>query len=97
MIEIGNKPISANSRSARATLEFMDGNYDTAARLWSEADAIAESIGNFWGRAMSLGSSAWIPARSRSRFRRAAAHLARRRNSRSRRRLRWPPTSSAGR
>ena len=59
--EIGNKPISANSRSARATLEFMDGNYDTAARLWSEADAIAESIGNFWGRAISLGSSAWMP------------------------------------
>jgi predicted ATPase/class 3 adenylate cyclase len=57
--EIGNRPISANSRSTRATLEFMDGSYDTAKRLWDEANGIAESIGNFWGRSMSIGGSGW--------------------------------------
>ena len=59
--EIDNKPIDANSRSTQATLEFMDGNYDTATRLWTEANGIAESIGNFWGRSMSRGASAWVP------------------------------------
>jgi len=56
--KIDNKPIGANSRSTRASVEFMDGNYDTATRLWSEANGIAESIGNFWGRSMAIGGSA---------------------------------------
>jgi ATP/maltotriose-dependent transcriptional regulator MalT len=58
--EIDDKPMAANSRSARAYAEFMDGDYDTATRLWTEANGIAESIDNFWGRSMSLGASAWV-------------------------------------
>jgi len=58
--EIDNKPIGANSRSQRAMVEFMDGNYDPAMRLWSEANGIAESIDNFWGRSMAIGLSASI-------------------------------------
>jgi len=57
---IDNKPIGANSRSARADIEFMEGKYDTATQLWTEARGIAESIGNYWGRAMSLGASPWV-------------------------------------
>ena len=57
---IDNKPIGANSRSARADIEFMEGKYDTATQLWTEALGIAESIGNYWGRAMSLGASPWV-------------------------------------
>jgi len=56
--EIDNKPIAANSRCTRATLEFMAGDYDTALRLNREAGGIAEEIGNYWGRSMSIGDSA---------------------------------------
>ena len=58
--EIDNKPSGANSRNQRAMVEFMDGNYDPAMRLWSEANGIAESIDNFWGRSMAIGLSASI-------------------------------------
>ncbi|HEY5521510.1 MAG TPA: adenylate/guanylate cyclase domain-containing protein [Candidatus Limnocylindrales bacterium] len=57
--EIDNKPIAANSRSTRATLEFTAGDYDTALRLYGEAGGIAEGIANYWGRSMSMGASAW--------------------------------------
>jgi class 3 adenylate cyclase/tetratricopeptide (TPR) repeat protein len=57
--EIDNKPIAVNSRSTRATLEFAAGDYDAALRLDGEADGIAEGIGNYWGRSMSIGDSAW--------------------------------------
>ena len=56
--EIDNKPIAANSRCTRATLEFMAGDYDLALRLDREAVGIAESIGNDWGRSMSIVDSA---------------------------------------
>jgi predicted ATPase len=56
--EIGNKPMAVNSRSSRALLEFMAGDYDLALRLDRQAGGIAESIGNDWGRSMSIVSSA---------------------------------------
>jgi hypothetical protein len=37
----------------------MDGDYDTALRLFGEAIGIAEGIGNFWGRSMSLAWVGW--------------------------------------
>ena len=55
--EIDNKPITTNSLAARATLEMMDGDYDSALRLCGEAAGIAAGIGNFWGQSMSL---AWV-------------------------------------
>ena len=58
--EIDNKPLTANSLSSRATVEAMDGDYDTALRLWGEGLGIAEGIGNFWGRSMSMGWLAWM-------------------------------------
>ena len=58
--EIDNKPLVANSLATRATLEAMDGDYDTALRLWGEAIGIAEGIGNFWGRSMSMGWLGWM-------------------------------------
>ena len=57
--EIDNKPIAANSRSTRGTLEFTSGDYDTALRLQGDATGISESIGNYWGRSMSTGGSGW--------------------------------------
>ena len=57
--EIANKPLTANSLSTRATLDVMDGDYDTALRLWGEAIGIAEGIGNFWGQSMSLAWVGW--------------------------------------
>jgi class 3 adenylate cyclase/tetratricopeptide (TPR) repeat protein len=56
--EIGNRPIAANSRSTQGTVEFTAGDYDTALRLYREAGGIAENIGNYWGRSVSLGFSA---------------------------------------
>jgi predicted ATPase/class 3 adenylate cyclase len=55
--EIDNKPLIANSLATGATLDVMEGDYDTALRRWGEAIGIAEGIGNFWGRSMSL---AWV-------------------------------------
>lgn len=57
--EIDNKPLTANSLATGATLNVMDGDYDTALRLWEEAIGIAEGIGNFWGRSMSLAWVGW--------------------------------------
>jgi hypothetical protein len=58
--EIDNKPLTANSLSSRATVEAMHGDYDTALRLWGEGLGIAEGIGNFWGRSMSMGWLGWV-------------------------------------
>jgi predicted ATPase/class 3 adenylate cyclase len=58
--ELNNKPLTANSLATRATLRVMEGDYDTALRLWGEAIGIAEGIGNFWGRSVSMGWLGWM-------------------------------------
>jgi predicted ATPase/class 3 adenylate cyclase len=58
--EIGDKPMGANSRWAWGTIEFIDGGYDLAMRLWNEGIEIARTIDNFWGRSLNVGASASI-------------------------------------
>jgi tetratricopeptide (TPR) repeat protein len=58
--ELDDKPMGANSRWAWGHLEFTDGNYDEATRLWNEGIGIAEASDNFWGRSLNVGASASI-------------------------------------
>jgi tetratricopeptide (TPR) repeat protein len=58
--QIDDQPLRANSLWAWGLVEFIEGSYDTAARLWTEGNAIAESVDNFWGRSVNTGASASI-------------------------------------
>ena len=58
-VEIGNQPMAANSVTTLGLLEFAAGDYDRSLHLQGEAAAIAERIGNDWGRSISAGGTGW--------------------------------------